>query len=381
MIDLRPVRAFLEPSHLEMAQELDAYLERTLAPMPPAEDDDEARVRAREILDILGGGGWYRPIERRDLRALCIVREAVAAVSPLADAVVALQGLSVTPLLLAGDDALIEAWAEPAMRGAAMGGFAMTEPDAGSDVAAMGTRATAHGDEYRLEGRKWLISNAGIADFYVVFAVTDPEAGTRGISAFVVPAATDGLEFVGPQILSAPHPLGEIAFHDCRIPSEWRLGPENEGFKLGMKTLDRLRPTVAAAACGMATRALEEALAHARERHQFGKPLSDFQLVQSKLATMATELTAARLLTYRAAWEADTGAERITPEAAMAKSFATEAAGRIVDSAVQILGGRGVLASHTVDQLYRAARALRIYEGTTEIQQLVIARHLLHPIN
>src|SRR5205807_1919139 len=187
-----------------------------------------------------------------------------------------------------------------------------------------------------------------------------------------------GLKFVRPLVLSAPHPLGEIAFEDCRVPASDRLGAEGEGYKLGLATLDRLRATVAAAACGMAARALQEALAHATRRRQFGHTLGEFQLIQEKLARMATDLTAARLLTYRAAWEKDRGADRVTLEAAMAKAFATEAAQRIVDDAVQILGGRGVLASHPVDRLYRAVRALRIYEGTTEIQQLIVAGHFHH---
>jgi acyl-CoA dehydrogenase len=258
-----------------------------------------------------------------------------------------------------------------------MAAFAMTEPEAGSDVAAMATTARRDGAEYVLRGAKTLISNAGIADFYTVFASTNPAAGAKGITCFVVPADAPGLRFVRPQILSAPHPLGEIGFEDCRVPAESRLGEEGRGFALGLRTLDRLRATVGAAACGMAARALQEALAHARARRQFGKPLAEFQLVQEKLARMATELTAARLLVYRAAFEADEGAERVTMEAAMGKAYATEAAQRIVDDAVQILGGTGVLASHPVDRLYRSVRALRIYEGTTEIQHLVIAGRLL----
>jgi acyl-CoA dehydrogenase len=233
------------------------------------------------------------------------------------------------------------------------------------------------GYNYKLDGGKTLISNAGIADFYTVFAVTEPGAGARGLSAFVVPADRQGVHLLEAQVMSAPHPLGKVAFDAVRLPVDWRLGEEGEGFKIGMQTLDRLRATVAAAACGMAARALEEALAHARQRRQFGKTLAEFQLVQGKLATMATELAAARLLVYRAAWEADRGAERVTLESAMAKSHATEAAQRIVDQAVQILGGRGVLADHPVDHLYRSVRALRIYEGATEIQQLIIARELL----
>lgn len=317
------------------------------------------------------------PIAEQDLRALCLIRETLAAASPLADAVFALQALGSVPLLLNGSDRLRREWLEPALAGEKMAAFAMTEPGAGSDVAALETSAVPDGDSYVLNGHKWFISNAGIADFYVVFAATGPGPGGKGITCFVVPAGTAGLEFVGPQVMSAPHPLGEIAFHDCRVPAAARLGQEGEGFRLGLMTLDRLRPTVGAAACGMAARALREALAHASARRQFGQPLAEFQLVQEKLARMATDLTAARLLVYRAAWEHDRGTARITLEAAMGKLFATETAQRVVDDAVQILGGRGVLADHPVDRLYRSIRALRIYEGTSEIQYLVIARELL----
>jgi acyl-CoA dehydrogenase len=210
-----------------------------------------------------------------------------------------------------------------------------------------------------------------------VFATTDPPRGSKGISCFLVPASTPGFRFVRPLEISTPHPLGEIAFENCRVPAESRLGEEGGGLRLGLATLDRLRPTVGAAACGMAQRALDEALSHAAARRQFGRPLAEFELIQEKLARMATDLTAARLLVYRAAWERDHGKERTTLEAAMAKAFATEAAQRVVDDAVQILGGRGVLADHPVDRLYRAVRALRIYEGTTEIQHLIIAGELL----
>ena len=258
-----------------------------------------------------------------------------------------------------------------------MTAFAMTEPGAGSDVAGIATTARRDGSDYVLDGGKTLISNAGIADLYTVFASTDRSKGSKGISCFLVPADTPGLRFTGPQVLSAPHPLGEIAFDGCRVPADALLGAEGRGYGLGLAALDRLRPTVAAAACGMAARALAESLAHVRARQQFGSPLSHFQLVQQKLARMATGLAAARLLTYRAAYEKDQGQERITTEAAMAKSFATEMAQRAVDDAVQLIGGRGVLAEHPVDRLYRAVRALRIYEGTTEIQQLIIAGELL----
>ena len=288
-----------------------------------------------------------------------------------------MQALGSTPIALAGSAELRDRWLPEVAAGRAIAGFAMTEPEAGSDVGAIATTARREGAEFVLDGVKSFISNAGLADFYCVFASTDRTKGTRGLDCFVVPAETPGLRFVAPYVLSEPHPLGELAFENCRVPVSARIGEAGAGFKLGMRTLDLLRPTVAAAACGMAARRLEEAVAHARSRRQFGSALADFQLVQAKIARMATDLAAARLLTYRAAWERDRGAERVTREAAMAKLFATEAAQRIVDDAVQILGGRGVLAGSTVDRLYRAVRALRIYEGTSEIQHLVIARDLL----
>lgn len=375
--DPRPIRAFLTERHLELAKGVAAFAARELAPVPEPTSDDAARLEARHLLTLLGTGGWLGPIRDRDWRGCCLVREALGSASPLADAVFALQGLGTVPILLAGSDALKKRWAAEAVEGRAMGAFAMTESEAGSDVAAMATTARRDGASYVLNGSKTFISNAGIADFYTVFASTDRAAGAKGISCFVVPADAPGLRFVRAQVLSAPHPLGEIAFEDCRVPAENRLGEEGKGFALGLKTLDRLRATVGAAACGMAARALAEAVAHARARRQFGKPLAEFQLIQEKLARMATELTAARLLVHRAAFEADGGAERVTLEAAMAKAYATEAAQRIIDDAVQILGGTGVLASHPVDRLYRSVRALRIYEGTTEIQHLVIAGRLL----
>ncbi len=375
--DVRPVRAFLELQHLALAGPFGAFAATNLTPRPEPANDAAARVEARAILARLGEAGWFEAIRRQDWRGCCLAREALGASSPLADAVFALQALGTLPILLAGDAMLRDTYAEPALAGRAMSAFAMTEPGAGSDVAAIATTARRDGDQYVLNGGKTFISNAGIADFYTVFATTDAAARGKGISCFVVPADVPGLRFVKAQVLSSPHPLGEIAFEECRVPAANRLGEEGRGFGLGLKTLDRLRATVGAAPGGMAARALDEALRHAKERHQFGKPLADFQLIQEKLARMATELTAARLLVYRAAWTADQGAERVTLEAAMAKSYATEAAQRVIDDAVQILGGAGVLASHPVDRLYRSIRALRIYEGTTEIQHLVIAGALL----
>ena len=258
-----------------------------------------------------------------------------------------------------------------------MAGFAMTEPAAGSDVAAMQTSARRDGTSWVLDGEKHLISNAGIADVYVVFARTSADAGSRGISAFLTPADAPGLRFDGAQVLAAPHPLGRLRFDACRLPGDALLGQVDAGFKLGMMALDRIRPTVGAAACGMAARALDEAAKHAQTRRQFGQAIGSFQLIREKLGRMSTELRASRLLVYHAAWTKDRGAPRITVEAAMAKSYATEAAQRVVDEAVQIVGGAGVLVGHPVERLYRSVRALRIYEGATEIHRLIIADALL----
>jgi len=375
------VRAFLTEAHEELGDRLSAFVQDRIEPLAPPYDDDGARAQARSILEELGSGGWLEPVQALDLRTLCLTREALAYASPLADAVFALQALGSAPILLAGSRDLQDRYVSPALRGEAMGAFVMTEPDAGSDVAAIRTTARSQGQGYVLDGRKTLISNAGIADFYVVFASTSPEEGRRGLSCFVVPADAQGLRYLGPLRLSEPHPLGEMAFEECSVPRDHRVGEEGEGFELGLSVLDLLRPTVAAAACGMAARALDEALAHATAREQFGRPLARFQLVQDKLARMATRLDAARLLTYRAAWLHGQGSERITLEASQAKAFATETAQQVVDDAVQIIGGKGVLSDHPVDRLYRAVRALRIYEGTTEIQHLIIARRLLEDWN
>ena len=375
MFDVDTIRAFLDDTHVAFASDVDAFARAEIRARAAPASDDTARAEAREILGLLGRG-WLAPIPARDLRKIALAREAIAASSPLADAVYALQALGAMPIVLASGGVSAR-WVKEAVAGRAMGAFAMTEDEAGSDVASMRTTATKDGAEWVLNGEKAFISNAGIADFYTVFAQTEPGKGSKGIACFVVPADAPGFSFAGAQVLSAPHPLGRIRFDDCRVSAETCLAGPGEGFKLGLATLDLLRATVGAAACGMAARALEEAIAHAQERRQFGEPLAGFQLVREKLARMSTELTAARLLVYRAAWAKDRGAARVTLESAMAKSYATEAAQRIVDDSVQILGGRGVVADHPVDRLYRSVRALRIYEGTTEIQRLVIAGQLL----
>ena len=374
-LSLDVVAAFIEGRHREYRERVVSFCRDEIGDGHDPETDAAARVRARELVERMGAVGLFEPIRDGDVRGCLVAREVLGWWSPLADAVFALQGLSATPGLIRGVDP--GGWVDRALAGDAMGAFAMTEWEAGSDVASMTTTAVPDGTGYRLSGGKTFISNAGIADFYVVFASTDPEAGTWGISCFLVPADAGGFEFTGSLVMSAPHPLGEVRFNDCHVPGAMMLGDAGTGFKTGMATLDRLRPTVAAAANGMAGRALWEALDHARGREQFGKPLASFQLIQEKLSHSAMELTAGRLLAYRAGWEKDRGAERITMEAAMAKAFSTESAQRIVDRAVQVLGGRGVLASHPVDHLYRSIRSLRIYEGTTEVQHLIIGGGLV----
>jgi len=377
MPDTSTVGAFLSERHLALAEEVSAFARREIAPLPVPSDDASARAQARVLLERMGRAGLMAHAHPLDLRACCLIRETLARESPLADEVFALQCLGSTPIALGGSSAVRDAYLPRVVSGELMAGFAMTEPDAGSDVASLATRAVRDGDSYLLDGKKTLISNAGIADFYTVFAKTDPEAGHRGISCFVVDAGTPGLVFERALELSAPHPLGDLSFQGCRVPASQRLGDEGGGFRVGMSTLDSLRATVAAAACGMAERALDEALAHVTTRKQFGAPLADLALVQHKLAAMAMDLAAARLLVYRAAAAKDAGAARVSVESAMAKAFATEAAQRIIDAAVQLSGGRGVLRESRVDQLYRAIRPLRIYEGTTDIQHVVIARALL----
>jgi len=382
----RDVGALLEDEERVLAVRVAEFARRSVSLRPAASDDGAAREEARALMKLLGDAGWLRHVVPREFGGvhhvphcveLCLIREALAWASPLADAVFALQALGSMPIVLSDNAEMQRRWLPEVAAGRAMAAFAMTEPEAGSDVAALGTRAGRNGDDYLIDGWKWFISNAGIADFYCVFAATGPDPRHHGISCFVVGSDAPGLSFLGAQVLSEPHPLGELSFEGCRVPAAQRLDDEGGGFRLGLRALDRLRPTVAAAACGMAARALEEALAHARVRRQFGAPLSELPLIQEKLARMSTDLAAARLMTYRAARAADDALHRVTLEASQAKLFATEAAQRIVDEAVQIHGGRGVLAGSVVDRLYRAVRALRIYEGTSEVQHLVIARELL----
>jgi acyl-CoA dehydrogenase len=301
-----------------------------------------------------------------DVLAVCEAREALAYHSALADAVLAVIGLGCHPVARAGDAAQQARWLEPVAAGRAACGFALTEPQAGSDVSSISTTARREGDGYVLDGRKTFTSNAPIADWFVVFAKTD-----GGPAAFVVAKDDVGLRVLEDIPLSAPHPIGSLELSGLRLPADRRVGGEGEGIRLALATLDRFRPSVGAAACGMAARALDEAVAHVRKRVQFGKPLAEFQMTQARLAECAVELDAARLLVRRAA---ETGRKA---HIAMAKLFATEAAQRIIDAAVQLHGGRGVVRGVKVEELYREVRALRIYEGTSEIQKLIIARELL----
>ncbi len=318
------------------------------------------------------------PGERFDLRAFCVIRETLSYFSALADLAFVMQGLGTYAISLAATEHVRDFWLERARNGQAVAAFVLTEPDAGSDVAALKTEARREGDAYIINGHKRFISNAGVADFYTVFARTGTrEDGRTEISAFIVSARMPGFSVAERTEMIAPHPIGELEFNNCRIPAEDMIGKQGDGLRLALQTLDVFRASVGAAACGMARRALDESVRYAKSRQQFGKPLSDHQLIQEKLADMVTELDAARLLVYRAAYLKDAGDERSTREASEAKLFATEAAGRIVDQAVQIHGGSGLVRGSVVERLYRDVRALRIYEGTSEIQKLIIANQLL----
>jgi len=318
------------------------------------------------------------PGQQFDLRSFCIIREALSYSSSLADLAFVMQGLGTYAISLAATEHVRDFWLERASGGKAIAAFALTEPDAGSDIAGIKTTARLEDDAFIIDGRKRFISNAGVADFYTVFARTGTRTDGRAeISAFIVSARMPGFAVAERSEMLAPHPIGELKFESCRVPGEDMIGSQGDGLRLALQTLDTFRASVGAAACGMARRALDESLSHAKSRQQFGRALSGHQLIQEKLADMATELDAARLLVYRAAYLKDTGAERSTREASEAKLFATEAAGRIIDQAVQIHGGAGLVRGSAVERLYRDVRALRIYEGTSEIQKLVIAGQLL----
>ena len=376
---------FFAETHRRLARELGEWAAQEVAPMRRYEQDiDDA---SRELVRRLGAAGWLRAVipaayggsmERLDFRSICIARDVLARVSGLADSAFALQGLGTAPIALHGSDLQKKRYLPPVCEGSAVAAFAISEPEAGSDLAGMQTTAVRDGGDWRIEGRKTWISNAGIADHYIVFCHMPGESGApRRYGAFIVDAENPGLRVSARIETIAPHPLGTLDFEDCRVSPEMIIGEPGDGMRIALSTLDAFRPTVGAAAVGFARRALDEALARVASRRAFGSPLSDFQLTQARLADMAVAIDAIALLVYRAAWMRDTGAQRTTREAAMAKLFATECAQRVVDDAVQLFGGQGVVAGEPVERLYREVRALRIYEGTSEIQKIVMAGQLL----
>jgi acyl-CoA dehydrogenase len=375
---------FFEARHRALAEQLDEFARTRLAELAHGASDDAALDRAcREIVHRLGAEGFLNqcciaePGGKFDVRSLALSRETLARHGGLADFCFAMQGLGTGPISLFGTEAQKRKYLPPVMRGKRIAAFALSEPQAGSDVSAITTEAARSGNEYVLNGTKTWISNGGLADHYVVFARTGEGPGSKGLSAFIVDADAQGLK-VGERIaLIAPHPLATLTFKDCRVPVSARLGVPGEGFKIAMATLDVFRTTVGGAALGFARRALDEALARCRDRAVFGKPLAEYQLTQAKIADMALAIDAAALLVYRSAWTKDVLGKRVTREAAMAKLYATEAAQQVIDMAVQLHGGTGVVHGAPVERLYREIRALRIYEGTSEIQKLVVASAVL----
>jgi acyl-CoA dehydrogenase len=373
---------FFAPQHGELARALDAWATEHISQTHGHDVDEECRALVRQ----LGAAGWLKyavggtayggASDTIDTRSICLIRETLARHSGLADFAFAMQGLGSGSISLAGTEDQKQRYLTKVARGEAIAAFALSEPDAGSDVAAMQCSARIEGDHAVLNGTKTWISNGGIADFYVVFARSGEAAGARGISAFIVDADTPGFAIAERIDVIAPHPLATLRFTKCRVPLTQRVGEAGEGFKVAMRTLDVFRTSVAAASLGFARRALDEALARATTRKMFNQTLADFQLTQAKLAHMATTVDSSALLTYRAAWQRDQG-RNVTREAAMAKMVATEGAQQVIDAAVQIWGGMGVVSGHIVERLYREIRSLRIYEGATEVQQLIIAKDLL----
>ncbi|MGO1766194.1 MAG: acyl-CoA dehydrogenase family protein [Advenella sp.] len=377
---------FFEPQHRRLAAELDRWAQHNLRDVPHGNTDDTCR----ELVRRMGDGGWLRYAvpagpngswggvqENIDSRTICLIRETFARYHALADFAFAMQGLGSGAIVLGGSDEQKKSYLPRVARGELIAAFALSEPQAGSDVAAMDCKATQQGAGYVLDGVKTWISNGGIADFYCVFARTDFLPGARGISAFIVDSDTAGLDTSERIEVMAPHPMAVLKLKQCRVPAEALLGTKGEGFKLAMQVLDIFRASVAAAANGFAARALDEALGRSKTRQMFGGVLADLQLTQAALGDMATALDASRLLTYRAAWRRDHYQARTTKEAAMAKMFATEAAQQVIDKALQLFGGQGVVVGECVEGLYRDIRALRIYEGATEVQKLIIAREIL----
>lgn len=375
---------FFEARHRQRAADLERFAASELAGLAShAQDDDSLDATCREIVRRLGRAGLLDPCcvtvpdGAFDVRSLCLSRDILARHEGLADFAFAMQGLGTGPISLFGTAAQRQTYLPPVTRGEKIAAFALSEPQAGSDVGAIASTARRDGDAYVLNGTKTWISNGGIADHYVVFARTGPEPGSKGLSAFIVDAGTPGFTVAARIRTIAPHPLATLALTDCRVPAQALLGAEGEGFKISMSTLDVFRTTVGAAALGLARRALDEALRRCEERAVFGRQLGEYQLTQAKIADMAVAVDAAALLVYRSAWTRDTQGRRVTREASMAKLYATEMAQQVIDQAVQIFGGTGVVSGTTVETLYREIRALRIYEGTSEIQRLVIANAVM----
>lgn len=372
---------FLDDAHRALAHSI-----RAAAPiLARAASDEDVDVATRSAVRALGAGGWLRHVvpaayggvrDRLDVRSLCIIRESLAYASGLADFAFAMQGLGTGAITEYGSDAQRRHYLPRVMRGEAVAAFAVSERDAGSDIAAMRAMARSDGGGFVLDGEKTWISNAGIADHYVLVC-RYPEAGERGYAAFVLDADTAGLCISARIDVNAPHVLGTLMLDGCRVPASALIGEAGAGLKIALGTLDIFRATVGAAALGFARRALDDAVAWCRTRHVFGQRLADMQLTQAKLADMAVAIDASALLVYRAAWTRDTAARRITREAAMAKLYATDSAQQIVDEAIQLMGARGVVAGSTVEKLAREVRALRIYEGTSEIQKIVIAGQVI----
>lgn len=376
--------AYISPA---LAEDLRARLDRAAAGINdlPASGGADGRLRriARAlgeagVLDYVCRGRDGGPSEELSSVTLCAARERLAFEDPLADLAFAMQGLGSYPISVAGDDAQRAQNLPGVRRGTRVAGFALTEPEAGTDLGGLATRARRDGDHYVLDGHKCFISNAGVADVYTLFAVTAPEAPRRKVSAFLLPAHADGLS-VKPQEVLGDHPIGELKLRGVKLPLSARLGEEGDGMGLALGTLHRFRTTVGAAAVGMAQRALVEALAHTSTRRQFGAPLAELPLVQARLAEMAIDVQSARLMVFDAAATLDSGADRdaVSRSASMAKRYATDAAQRVVDTAVQLLGGRGVLAEGVVGRLYQEVRSLRIYEGANDVHLGIIARDLL----
>jgi len=373
---------WFDASHRELAAAAHAWAATNIDEKEP----DDVDAACRRLVSDLGRAGWLRycvtsdyggALSDLDTRSICILRETFAYRSGLADFSFALQGLGSGAISLRGSDVLRREYLPRVASGSAIPAFALSEPDAGSDVAAVAATARRKGDAYVLDGTKTWISNGGIADFYVVFARTGASTGSKGLSAFVVDAGTPGLTLESRIDVIAPHPLATMRLRGCEVAAGKRLGEEGDGFKIAMQTLDVFRPSVAAAAIGLARRALDEAMARAGERRMFGQTLADFQLTQAAIGDMAAGIDASALLAYRAAWLRDTGTRRITKEAAMAKMVATETAQQVIDRAVQVFGGLGVTRGVVVERLYREIRALRIYEGATEVQRLIVGRQML----